>query len=67
MIQKIIRQKFSKHTIISVAHKLESILDYNKVAVMDNGVLKEFDSPHVLLGNPKSMFAQLYNSTTVSA
>lgn len=67
MIQRIIRQKFSKHTIIAVAHKLDTILDYDKVAVLENGVLKEFESPHVLLSKPKSGFAQLYNSSDASA
>ena len=67
MIQKIIRQKFSKHTIIAVAHKLDTIIDFDKVAVLENGVLMEFDSPHLLLAKPKSMFAQLYNSSDASA
>lgn len=63
MIQRIIRQKFSKHTIIAVAHKLDTIIDFDKVAVLENGFLREFDSPNVLLGTPSSAFAQLYNSS----
>ena len=63
LIQKIIRQRFSSHTIIAVAHKLDTILDFDKVAVMDNGRLREYDSPHTLLGQPNSAFRQLYNSS----
>ena len=63
LIQKIIRQKFSNHTILAVAHKLETITDFDKVAVMDKGSLSEFDSPHALLAQPSSAFSQLYNSS----
>ena len=60
-MQRIIRQKFSKHTIIAVAHKLDTILDFDKVAVLDNGVLREFDNPNTLLEMPGSIFGKLYN------
>ena len=63
IVQKIIRQKFSSHTIIAVAHKLDTILDFDKVAVMDNGKLREYDSPHALLARSTSAFSQLYNSS----
>lgn len=65
LIQTIIRQKFSKHTILAVAHKLDTITDFDKVAVMDNGTLSEFDSPHALLAQPSSAFKQLYNGSVV--
>ena len=63
LIQKIIRQKFSKHTILAVAHKLDTVTDFDKIAVMNNGALAEFDSPHSLLAQQSSAFRQLYNSS----
>ncbi|KAL8732959.1 MAG: hypothetical protein Q9166_002357 [cf. Caloplaca sp. 2 TL-2023] len=60
LIQRIIRQKFAKHTIIAVAHKLETIIDFDKVAVLHNGVLMEYDNPHTLLEQQESRFKQLY-------
>lgn len=63
LIQKIIRRKFARHTIIAVAHKLETILDFDRVAVLDNGSMREFDDPHTLLSRPSSAFRQLYNSS----
>lgn len=66
LIQRIIRQKFAKHTIIAVAHKLETIIDFDKVAVLDYGVLKEFDKPHTLLAREDSRFRQLYRSGGVA-
>lgn len=63
-MQRVIREKYSSHTIIAVAHKLDTILDFDKVAMLDNGNLVEFDDPYVLLNNPESAFAKLYSSTT---
>lgn len=63
LIQRIIRQKFSRHTIIAVAHKLDTITDFDKVAVLDKGTLVELDSPHKLLAEPSSAFSQLYKSS----
>jgi len=62
LMQRIIREKFSTHTIIAVAHKLDSILDYDKVALLHEGRIVEFDSPYELLSQPKSAFYKLYFS-----
>jgi ATP-binding cassette, subfamily C (CFTR/MRP), member 1 len=50
-----------------VAHKLDTILDFDKVAILDKGELKEYDSPYTLLNQPNSAFARLYNSSKVEA
>ena len=63
LIQRIIRQKFSRHTIIAVAHKLDTITDFDKVAVLDKGSLVELDSPYKLLAQPNSAFGKLYRSS----
>ncbi|KAL8774135.1 MAG: hypothetical protein Q9209_001243 [Squamulea sp. 1 TL-2023] len=60
LIQRIIRQKFAKHTIIAVAHKLDTIIDFDKVAILHNGTLMEYDNPHTLLAQQDSRFKQLY-------
>jgi ATP-binding cassette, subfamily C (CFTR/MRP), member 1 len=60
-MQRLIREKFSSHTIIAVAHKLDTILDFDKVAMLDGGRLIEFEDPYVLL-NQHSAFSQLYSS-----
>ena len=64
LIQSVIRRRFAKHTVIAIAHKLETILDFDKIAMLDNGILKEFDDPHTLLANPQSAFSQLHDSFT---
>lgn len=63
LMQKIIRERFSSHTIIAVAHKLDSILDYDKVVLLDEGKVMEFDTPYDLLAQPSSAFHKLYYSS----
>lgn len=62
LIQTLIRQHFSRHTILSVAHKLDTILDFDQVIVMDAGSVVETGEPYVLLENEASRFAKLYYS-----
>ncbi|KAF4634221.1 hypothetical protein G7Y89_g3892 [Cudoniella acicularis] len=61
VIQQVIREEFSGATIIAVAHRLDTILDFDRIAVMSDGKLVEFESPEVLLGR-QSVFRELYNS-----
>lgn len=63
LMQRIIRERFSNHTIIAVAHKLDTILDFDKVILLEGGTLIEFDSPHELLADPASAFHKLYYSS----
>lgn len=56
LIQKTIRREFSGCTIITVAHRLNTIIDYDRIIVMDKGEIVEFDSPNTLLENPESIF-----------
>lgn len=65
-MQRVIREKFCTHTIISVAHKLDTILDYDRVVVLDGGRIIETGEPYGLLTNPKSHFSRLYASTMVT-
>ncbi|KAL1501385.1 hypothetical protein ABEB36_006713 [Hypothenemus hampei] len=56
LIQKTIRKKFAKCTVLTVAHRLNTIMDSDKVLVMDSGTMVEFDHPHKLLQNPNGVF-----------
>jgi ABC-type multidrug transport system ATPase subunit len=64
LVQKIIRTHFSKHTVIAIAHRLNTIVDFDRVAVINAGELVEFDTPDNLLAREHSFFKDLY---TVSA
>ena len=49
LIQEVIRNRFKDSTVITIAHRLNTIMDYDKVLVMDRGRVVEFDKPDVLL------------------
>ena len=61
LIQKTIRQEFAKRgcTILTIAHRLDTIMDANRILVMDAGKVGEFASPRLLLRRPTSLFSQL--------
>ncbi|KAK8718107.1 hypothetical protein V6N13_045353 [Hibiscus sabdariffa] len=57
-IQKIIREDFAACTIISIAHRIPTVMDCDRVLVVDAGKAKEFDKPSRLLEWP-TLFAAL--------
>ncbi|KAI1287112.1 ATP-binding cassette sub-family C member 3 [Halotydeus destructor] len=56
LIQKTIREQFADCTILTIAHRLNTILDYDRVLVMDKGTISEYDTPKILLDNTASIF-----------
>ena len=59
LIQASIRKAFEKNTVITIAHRLDTIIDYDKILVMDAGVAVEFDTVQNLLNKSDSIFASL--------
>lgn len=55
-IQETIRKEFNESTILTIAHRLRSVIDYDKILVLDNGELKEYDHPYSLLLDKQSIF-----------
>ncbi|KAL5097983.1 hypothetical protein RYX36_002310 [Vicia faba] len=58
VIQKIIREDFADRTIISIAHRIPTVMDCDKVLVIDAGLAKEYEKPSCLLERA-SLFAAL--------
>ncbi|RAH78385.1 ABC multidrug transporter [Aspergillus japonicus CBS 114.51] len=61
LIQKVIRERFKDCTVITIAHRLDTILDSDRVVLLDHGEVVEFDSPATLLGR-KSRFRVFYEA-----
>ena len=64
-IQKMIKECFQDCTMITIAHRLQTIVQSDKVLVMGNGKVKEFDHPQALMANPSSHFAKLIEEVTM--
>ncbi|KAL3427034.1 hypothetical protein PVAG01_00542 [Phlyctema vagabunda] len=61
LMQRIIQDEFRGCTTICVAHRLDAILDFDRVVVLDAGALVECDAPAALLARP-SAFRTLYEA-----
>ena len=67
MIQETIRYQFKDCTVFTVAHRLHTVMDSDKILVLDDGDVAEFDSPGKLLENPDGHLSQLVDQTGPNA
>ena len=58
-IQKIIHDEFVDSTVITIAHRLNTIMGSDKVLVLSHGEVAEYESPQVLMNDPNSKFSEL--------
>ncbi|XP_069101813.1 multidrug resistance-associated protein 1-like isoform X2 [Argopecten irradians] len=56
LIQQTIKTEFEDCTVLTIAHRLNTIMDYDRVMVLDKGVIVEFDRPQTLLEDKGSVF-----------
>ncbi|XP_025834705.1 probable multidrug resistance-associated protein lethal(2)03659 isoform X2 [Agrilus planipennis] len=63
LIQHTIRKKFVDCTVLTIAHRLHTVMDSDKVLVMDAGSMVEFDHPHILLRNTKGFLYSMVQQT----
>ncbi|KAK1440244.1 hypothetical protein QVD17_06069 [Tagetes erecta] len=58
-IQQTLREHFLDSTVITIAHRITSVLNGDMVLVLEQGLVEEFDSPFKLLENKSTSFAKL--------
>nr|VDD06414.1 unnamed protein product [Brassica oleracea] len=63
LIQKTIREEFKSCTMLIIAHRLNTIIDCDKILVLDSGRVQEFSTPENLLSNERSSFSKMVQST----
>ncbi|KAL3697299.1 hypothetical protein R1sor_011375 [Riccia sorocarpa] len=59
VMQKVIRKEFESSTVVSIAHRIPTVMDADRVLVLDAGRVKEYGSPSSLLDDPNSGFSGL--------
>ncbi|XP_061939322.1 ATP-binding cassette sub-family C member 5 isoform X6 [Apis cerana] len=61
-VQNTIQNEFSNTTILTIAHRLKTVISCDRIIVMKNGQIIEFDAPSVLLSNSNSEFSKMMTS-----
>mmetsp|Transcript_22467 Transcript_22467/g.19959 ORF Transcript_22467/g.19959 Transcript_22467/m.19959 type:complete len:175 (+) Transcript_22467:312-836(+) len=61
IIQKLINEEFADSTVLTIAHRLNTIINSDRVLVLSKGEVEEYDDPQTLLEDTESMFYSYAN------
>jgi len=62
-VQNTLQNEFVDCTVLTIAHRLQTVITCNRILVMSDGKVVEFDAPAVLLSRPDSEFSKLMAAT----
>uniref|UniRef100_A0A2C9KB02 ABC-type glutathione-S-conjugate transporter n=1 Tax=Biomphalaria glabrata TaxID=6526 RepID=A0A2C9KB02_BIOGL len=65
LLQNTIREAFKDCTVLTVAHRLKTVIDYDKILVLSNGEIMEYGSPSELLQNKEGMFYSMAKESNI--
>ncbi|PIC15233.1 hypothetical protein B9Z55_022287 [Caenorhabditis nigoni] len=65
LLQKTIREQFKECTVLTIAHRLNTVMDSDRLLVLDKGRVAEFDTPKRLLANPDGIFYSMAKDANV--
>jgi ABC-type multidrug transport system ATPase subunit len=63
LIQKTIREEFKSCTMLIIAHRLNTVIDCDRLLILSSGQIQEFDTPEHLLSNDEGAFSKMVQST----
>ncbi|KAJ1898499.1 ABC transporter C member 13 [Kickxella alabastrina] len=66
IMQEVIRREFKECTVLTIAHRLGTVMESDRILVMDHGQMAEFDMPEKLLADKNGHFSQLIESMNFS-
>jgi len=66
LIQEMIRTNFADATVLTIAHRLNTVLDSDRILVLNDGEVVEFDTPKKLLAQPNSAFKKMVDANRMS-
>ncbi len=58
-IQRTIREEFASSIVITIAHRLKTVLDYDRILVLGGGEVLEFDTPRTLINKGGGVFREM--------
>jgi ABC-type multidrug transport system fused ATPase/permease subunit len=59
IIQRVIQEKFRDCTVLTIAHRLSTLKNSDKILVMENGRILEFGSPQELQEKPNGFYREM--------
>ncbi|KAJ7746385.1 ABC protein [Mycena metata] len=65
-IQSTIQTQFKENTLLCIAHRLRTIISYDRILVLEAGRIAEFDTPPTLFNRPDSIFRTLCEKSNIS-
>jgi ATP-binding cassette, subfamily C (CFTR/MRP), member 1 len=62
-VQKVIKKQFADKTVLTIAHRINTVVNSDRILVLSKGEIQEFDTPENLLAREDSVFAKLYKES----